>query len=231
MLLSRPSMPKAEATRYATVLNEVAKAHDFDPLMAVAIVHHETRWLPSLISEDGEDYGLGQVRGRFLSACREDADPVGAPSDACKAAKQALLDGATNLRHVGAVIAANRDLCKEKNKRGTVKAAEWLAGYQGYNHPDKNVFCKPGPKTWTVLGYHQELVDRYFPKASTMGGPKGGPPKPPRADVSKRDRRLDAKRPAPKAPSPKASTPKAPSPKAPLAKGPPGQASKRRAAK
>ena len=71
ILLSRPTMPRTEAVRYAHALQAEAQAHDFDPLTGVAIIHYETRWNPTLVSPDGEDYGLAQIRARFFGACRE----------------------------------------------------------------------------------------------------------------------------------------------------------------
>lgn len=163
ILLSRPTMPKTEAAHYATVLNQVALEHDFDPLTAVAIIHFETHWRPSLISPDGEDYGLGQVRGRFLAACRADEDPVNAPSAACQAAKSNLLDGAFNIRRMAMIITANREMCRERT--GTAWAPQWLAGYQGYNSPSNDRWCSPGDKTWRVLEYRKELMSTLLPKA------------------------------------------------------------------
>lgn len=162
ILMSRPSMPRVEAARYATVLDQVALEHDFDPLTAVAIIHFETHWYPTLISADGEDYGLGQVRGRYLSACRDDADPVGAPSAACQAAKANLLDGAFNIRRMATIITANREMCRERT--GTALAPQWLAGYQGYNSPGSDRWCTPGEKTWRVLDYRKELIATLLPK-------------------------------------------------------------------
>ena len=162
ILMSRPSMPRVEAARYATVLNQVALEHDFDPLTAVAIIHFETHWYPSLISADGEDYGLGQVRGRYLAACRADEDPVGAPSAACQAAKENLLDGAFNIRRMATIITANREMCRERT--GTALAPQWLAGYQGYNSPSSDRWCSPGEKTWRVLDYRKELIATLLPK-------------------------------------------------------------------
>jgi hypothetical protein len=158
ILLSRPGMPKEEATRYAVVLNEVAKEHDFDPLLAVAIIHFESRWVPAMVSDDGEDHGLGQVRARFIGACRDDEDPLHDPSEACKAVKASLLGGERNLRVMGGIISANQDLCKEKT--GTAKAQQWLAGYEGYGSPDRKKWCQPGEKTWRVISYHKELLTK-----------------------------------------------------------------------
>jgi hypothetical protein len=162
ILLSRPGMPRGEATRYARVLNEVAKEHAFDPLLAVAIVHFESRWDPSQVSDDGEDYGLGQVRARFVGACRGDEDPLGNPSEGCRAVKASLLSGEHNLRVMGTIIEANRELCKDKT--GSAKAPQWLAGYAGLNFPERNRWCQPGDKTWRVLAYHKELLAKLLPK-------------------------------------------------------------------
>jgi hypothetical protein len=163
-------MPKAEATRYARTLNQISAEHDFDPLTAVAIIHFETHWYPTLVSSDGEDYGLGQVRARFVGACRGDEDPVNAPSDACVAVKASLRDGVTNIRHMGHIIGANKVLCKEKT--GTAKVEQWLAGYQGYNDPGRGRFCKPGEKTKQVLGYYNEIVAKLVPKPKPKAMPK-----------------------------------------------------------
>ena len=78
--MSRPAIPAEEATRYAKILNEIGSKYDFDPLYAVAMIHYESHWSPGVSSDDGEDYGLGQVRARFVGACRSDEDPVNSPS-------------------------------------------------------------------------------------------------------------------------------------------------------
>jgi hypothetical protein len=206
ILLSHPTMPKPEAARYATVLNQVGLEHDFDPLTAVAIIHFETHWRPTLISPDGEDYGLGQVRGRYLAACRGDDDPVGAPSAACQAAKANLLDGAFNIRRMAMIITANREMCRERT--GTAWAPQWLAGYQGYNSPSNDRWCSPGDKTWRVLEYRKELMSTLLPKpkvpariaAKSAPGkaPAKAPSIAPKADVKESPRVLSAS-PAPAA--------------------------------
>ncbi len=157
ILLSRPAMPAAEAGRYARVLQEEATKHAFDPLTAVAIVHFETHWRPNLVSPDGEDFGLGQIRARFLSGCRGDEDPVNDPSDACRAAKAGLLVGENNLRRMAAIITANRELCKEKT--GNANLPQWLAGYEGYNAPSRDLWCAPGAKSWQVVEYRKHLIE------------------------------------------------------------------------
>ena len=179
ILLSRPGMPVSEATRYAKLLAEEAKKHDFDPLTGVAIVHFESRWMPGVISADGEDYGLGQIRARWLSACRNDADPVNAPSEACAAAKLTLLVPEVNLRRMAFIITANRELCKEKMGAGDLP--HWLAGYEGLSQPGRDVWCRPNPKTWEVVAYRRMLVDTLVAKrkpAVTMVAKKAPPSKP-----------------------------------------------------
>jgi hypothetical protein len=171
MMLSRPGIPKDEATRYARALNEIAAQNDIDPLTAVAIIHYETGFRPTLISADGEDHGLGQVRARYLSACREDPDPVHDPSEACRAAKLALLDGVINIRRMGMIIAANKEFCKKQV--GSARTPQWLSGYQGYG--TFGHFCTPGEKTWRVIKYQDELIERFAPKPKPK--PKA-PPKP-----------------------------------------------------
>lgn len=161
MHMSRPQMPKAEAERYAKALNEAALKHKFDPLLAVAIVHFETQWYPTLISPDGEDVGLGQVRARYVGACRDDADPVNAPSEACLEVKESLRDGVINIGRMGTVIGANIDFCKKHTKSDAPE--RWLAGYQGYGDPDKRIFCKPGEKTVRVMNYYKDLIQSFAP--------------------------------------------------------------------
>lgn len=203
MQLSRPEIPKAEALRYAGALNQMAQEAHIDPLLAVAIVHFESHWRPDRISQDNEDFGLGQVRARYWGACRDDLDPLLDPSEACLATKASLLDGVTNIRKMGSIIVANKTLCKDKV--GSDKDPRWLAGYQGYNAPERHEWCKPGEKTQQVLGYHAELVEKFFPKKKIVA--KTPPAKAP------------AKAPAGKVPPGKDPT-KAPVEKAPVEKAP-----------
>lgn len=169
--MSRPGISEREATHYARVLNEVAAAHQFDPLTAVAIVHFETRWQPGLVSPDGEDHGLGQVRARYVGACKGDADPVNAPSPECAAVKRSLLDGATNLRRMGVIIAANRELCRAKT--GSGRADRWIAGYQGRNFPSRGLWCQPDARTRRVLAYRHDLIAALLSKPRAPRKPRG----------------------------------------------------------
>ena len=180
MELSRPGLNKAEGQRYAAALNKMALERQIDPLVAVAIVHFESHWLPGQVSDDGEDYGLGQVRARYQMACRGDEDPLNAPSEACQQAKSALLDGVHNIRQMGQVIKANQEFCRAHLSPKAAAAGGdgiWLAGYQGYGSPERQRWCQPGDKTRQVLAYHGELLERLGlrKKAPVKPAPKAAP--------------------------------------------------------
>lgn len=202
MGLSRPGIPAPEAKRYATALNEIAAANHIDPLLAVAMIHYETHWYPQLVSSDGEDHGLGQVRARFIGACRQDEDPLNAPSEACKQVKLSLLDGVENIRRMGSIIRANMEFCRER--MGKTKTEHWLAGYQGYVDPIRHTYCAPGPKTTRVIEYYDGLVEKFFPKPKPKAKPKLEKPTKSQAPVKTAPKNSSA------APAPKAehSTPK-----------------------
>ncbi len=160
ILLARPDMPREDATRYAKVLQQEAKARDFDPLTGVAIIQHESAWTVDIVSDNREDYGLAQIRARYVGACKHDDDPLDSPSDECRAVKQSLLQAETNIRQMARLITDNRKLCKAKT--GSASFARWLASYQGLNDPKHDQWCRPGKKTWEVINYRQHLLDQLF---------------------------------------------------------------------
>jgi hypothetical protein len=149
-------MPDDELQAYAKALQTEAQEHGFDPFTGVAIIHHESGWFPRLVSASGEDYGLGQIRARYVGACRRDDDPVRNPSRACRAVQESLLDGEDNIREMAALITRNRALCRDKT--GSAKFHQWLASYQGRNFPRQNRWCQPGEQTWAVIKYRRWLV-------------------------------------------------------------------------
>ena len=177
MLLSRPGMHRAEAVRYATVLQQEAREHDFDPLTGVAIINRESHWLPRVVSADGEDYGLAQIRARYIGACRGDTDPVHAPSEACRHVQKSLLDGAYNIRVMATLITRNRELCKQKT--GTALFDQWLASYEGRNYPSSDKWCQSTEQTQQVVRYRRWLISKVVPvraakpKATARRGTSG----------------------------------------------------------
>lgn len=179
ILLTRPDMPQEQAERYASIVREEARTRNFDPLTAVAIVHFESGWNPAVVSDNGEDYGLGQVRARFIGACKDDADPLNAPSPECKAVKQSLLDAETNLHTMARLISENKKLCLARAKSAALP--RWLASYQGLNFPKQHKWCAPGEKTWKVVKYRSFLESKLVAKrvAQPKSDAKPAPPKAP----------------------------------------------------
>jgi hypothetical protein len=182
ILLSRPELPRDTAERWATVLQREAQARDFDPLSVVAIVHFESGWHPEVVSPNGEDYGLGQVRARYIGACKGEANAKDAPSAACQAEKQALLDAEHNLVTIASLIEQHRKLCRAK--AGNASFPRWLASYQGRNYPRQHRWCAPGDGTWKVVRYQQWLAR----EVARPGGPAAATA-PPTNRPTARDRR------------------------------------------
>ncbi len=156
--LARPGISQDESLRYATALQNEAKEHGFDPLTGVALIQRESRWQPGVISPDGEDHGLAQIRARFIGACRSDPDPVHAPSEACKAVKRSLLDGVYNIRVMATLITRNREFCKAKT--GTALFDQWLASYEGRNYPGQDRWCQATDATREVIRYRAWLLSK-----------------------------------------------------------------------
>jgi hypothetical protein len=151
-----PDVSEEEATRYATALQMEAQQNDFDPLTGVAIIHRESRFHPRAISRDGEDYGLAQIRARFIGACKKDKEPKRSPSAECRAVKERLLDPEENIRVMGQFITKHRKLCKQKV--GHASLLGWLASYQGSNSIKLNRWCTPSDGAYTVIKYRDRLM-------------------------------------------------------------------------
>jgi len=133
--VSRPSMEAGKRSSMARLVIDVAKAHNFDPLSAWAIIDHESRWNPKAISADGQDIGLAQIRYTVHRPCVEDRE-----SEACEEVKERLLDPAVNIRTMAGAITAWRKLCTEKMGKAP-NMRDWLAGYGGYSRPSDDIYC------------------------------------------------------------------------------------------
>lgn len=127
--LCRPSLSTTTRTSYAKIVLDRSAKLGIDPLLMVAIVDHESGWMPSAVSKDGEDHGLGQIRARYRPACAKDVDPVHAPSTACAAEKRRLLDGEHNLDVMADAIGAWIELLKKKTGTTKVKEESWTSAY------------------------------------------------------------------------------------------------------
>ena len=154
--LSAPGVSDPDALRFAAALREQAKLHDFDPFTAVAVIHSESRFNYLAISPDGEDYGLGQIRARFIGACRSAESPVDHPSDECLSQKERLLVPEENIRIMAELITRHRQLCLRKVRSNKLPC--WLASYQGRNDLQRKRFCKPAPETWKVVKYRDWII-------------------------------------------------------------------------
>lgn len=154
--LSQPNIDADRAQVIAKALQHEADTHDFDPLTGVSIIFHESGFDPNAISRSGEDYGLAQIRARYIGACKGTKDPLSNPTAACRREKQRLLDPVYNIQVMADLITRNRAFCK--SKVGSALFARWLASYQGRNYPKQNRWCQPGEGTWKVINYRKHLV-------------------------------------------------------------------------
>lgn len=117
--LCRPALPLAKRVAYANI---VVKA-SIDPLLVVALIDHESGWFEGAVSKDRRDYGLGQLRRKFIP----------------KAEWPKLLNGIYNLKKTLWAIETWRKICK--GKTGLESAAVVLAGYAGFSRPKEGMWC------------------------------------------------------------------------------------------
>jgi hypothetical protein len=154
--ISQPRLAEEDKLRYAKALQEEAVEHDFDPLSGISIIHFESNFEATVVSSNGEDYGLAQIRARYIGACKKDPNPKEAPGAECREVKAKLLDGVENIRVMADLITQNRDFCKKKV--GSNNFPRWLASYQGRNNARKKQWCKPGDGTFRVINYRKTLL-------------------------------------------------------------------------
>jgi hypothetical protein len=154
--LRHPDVSDADAERFAKALREQAETHAFDPLTGVAIISHESRFNPKARSRNGEDYGLAQIRARYIEDCKGTKDPLHHPTAACQSVQKKLLIPEENIKQMALLIVRNRKFCKAKVGSDTLP--RWLASYQGRNNPKKRVWCKPGAGTHRVIRIRNELL-------------------------------------------------------------------------
>jgi len=132
--LSQPSLPQTTKTSYAKVVKEVSKKHKIDPFTIVAIGWHESRWR-SVVSKDGEDYGIMQIRARYSKGCRKDLK-----SKSCAQAKARLLNPHYNIRRAANHINEWRKTCRKLTRRPAL-FHRWLHGYGGMGNLKRGIIC------------------------------------------------------------------------------------------
>ncbi len=116
--------PRQEAARY---LSELGAKHGFDALTLVAIVKGESDWRPGIVSKNGRDFGLAQIRATNFRECR----PSTYDEKSCDWRKQSLLHWRMNLMLAANMIQANREYCNRLV--GDDMAIHWLQAFQGYD--------------------------------------------------------------------------------------------------
>ena len=164
-----PSMPKSTAERYAKVIQEEAKARDFDPFTLVAMVHNESKWSPGVVNSVN-CVGLGQVCLSNYAVCR-----ASLTSAQCRAKKHQLMDGVYNLRVISNSITLNRKFCRKKTGK-PVRWRYWLPSHGGWNQPSKSIWCGqqlrrgrwvdlPVPKiVQRIMNYRKKLIRKFARK-------------------------------------------------------------------
>ena len=115
--------------KYARPVCDAARRAEVDPIYLVAYIQHESNFRPDVMSPDGEDIGLGQIRLRFQPACvgRRLADPK------CKAEYYRLLEPAYNLRVLSGKIRSAKAL---RVYRDNPQPQQWLAALAGSTNPN-----------------------------------------------------------------------------------------------
>lgn len=132
--MSQPSLPDTTRASYAKVVREVSKKHQIDPFTIVAIGWHESRWR-SIVSRDGNDYGIMQIRARYSKSCLKDSE-----STACQASKVRLLNPHYNIRRAAQLITKWRKTCRKLTGRPAL-FHRWLHGYGGMGSLSRGIIC------------------------------------------------------------------------------------------
>jgi hypothetical protein len=130
----------------------------------VAIIHNESRWRPNVVSADGEDFGVGQVRARYEKGCDSGKPAAQDNSASCRAVKARLLSASYGIRRMGGAITAWRRKCRKVTGRPAL-FRRWLHGYGGMGKWDKKKrrwirLCgqRPTKKGWVDLPLRRELA-------------------------------------------------------------------------
>ena len=130
--LSSPSLPDSRAESFAKVMQKDAVKEDIDPFLFVAIAEHESQFNELIISQNGEDFGLLQIRARHYGGN-----------------SSYLLIGENNINVGSYIIRKDKEYCERKLGREPT-TQEWLSVYQGSPSAYK---CKPTKMTNDVETY------------------------------------------------------------------------------
>jgi hypothetical protein len=134
--LSSPKLLTSKVKSYSQVIHNQSEKLNINPLIVIAIIKHESRWTQSLISLDGEDYGLMQVRARFT-----------------RTPKDRLLWGEDNIFVGTYMIKSSEHYCTKFLGRKP-STQEWLSCYQGSCTTPSHI-CKSTKMAAVVEQYAQ----------------------------------------------------------------------------
>jgi hypothetical protein len=130
--LSTSNVLYIKAVSLAKVMQKDAVKEGIDPFILIAIAQHESKFHESIISQDGEDYGLLQIRARHYGS-----NP------------NYLLVGENNINVGSYIIRKDKEYCERELGRKPA-TQEWLSVYQGSQSAYK---CKPTAMTNDVETY------------------------------------------------------------------------------
>jgi hypothetical protein len=136
--LSSSHLPISRTEQLAKSIKNGSEFAGVDPFIIVAIATHESGWNERTISDDGEDLGLLQIRGKFYGGKNE-----------------WLLSGENNIRVGSYIIKKDIEFCEKQLKRAPSED-EWLSCYAGQCTNPAH-WCKPTSLTKQFVAYEKCL--------------------------------------------------------------------------
>lgn len=134
--LSAPGLNVKTTEYYAKTIYKQQVKLGVDPIETIAIAKHESHWNHTLVSPDLEDWGLMQVRSRYI-----------------KFPSSWLLEPGVNIRVGTSLMLSSQKFCtKWLGRKPTTQ--EWLSTYQG----SKSI-CKSTNLSFKVESYSKCIYD------------------------------------------------------------------------
>ena len=141
--LSAPGLNVKTNHYYAKTIYRQQVKLGVDPLDTIAIAAHESHWNQSLVSKDGLDWGLMQIRSKYV-----------------KIPSQYLLEGSVNIKVGTNFMVSAQNFCGKWLKREPSKQ-EWLSTYQGSKRR-----CKSTNMAFKVESYSKCIYDSLLDQTS-----------------------------------------------------------------
>ena len=128
--VGNPSLSLGTKKVYAKAIRRAARKHSIDEYTLVSMYWHESNVIASRVSPDGEDFGLGQIRARYLKGCSKTKPARSDKSESCMAVKARLLSPTYNIAMSARIITGKRKACRRITGRAAL-FHRWLAAYGG----------------------------------------------------------------------------------------------------